>query len=167
VHTNVKIFLTQNAASFPCYAVKGCLLVNDWFIGQIFRLLLTPLQFDTPSEGNPLVHIWYGKTRMTGYSLVAWWSTKSFGHSTLTWQTHRQPRRYSKFRANAVCVRRRKSSLIFVAFRGPPDGAIGRSTFPVVTADYFAQCRRHTCATHRQTDNAHRYYSCPPFGRAG
>jgi len=46
-----------------------------------------------------------GKLEWLGYNLVkiAWWATQSFGHNTSTWQTHRQPRRHSKCRANALC----------------------------------------------------------------
>jgi len=45
-----------------------------------------------------------GKLEWPGYNLVkvAWWLTESFGHNTSTWQTHRQPRRHSKCRANAL-----------------------------------------------------------------
>jgi len=45
-----------------------------------------------------------GKLKGRGYNLVkvAWWSTRSFGHDTSTWQTHRQPRRHSKCSANAL-----------------------------------------------------------------
>jgi len=44
------------------------------------------------------------KLEWLGYNLVkvAWWSTQSFEHNTSTWQTHRQPRRYSKCRADAL-----------------------------------------------------------------
>jgi len=46
------------------------------------------------------------KLEWLGYNpvKVAWWSTQSSGHNTSTWQTHRQPRRRSKCRANAICV---------------------------------------------------------------
>jgi len=45
-----------------------------------------------------------GKLERLGYNLVkvAWWSTQSFGNNTSTWQTHRQPRRYSNSRPYAL-----------------------------------------------------------------
>jgi len=50
------------------------------------------------------VHIGMEKLEWLGYNLVkvAWWSTQSFEHNTSTWQTHGQPRRHSKCRANAL-----------------------------------------------------------------
>jgi len=70
------------------------------FIGRIFRRLPTFVSIHSSYR----VHSWYGKTKWLGYNLVkvAWWSTQSFGHNTSTWRTHRQPRRHSKCRANAL-----------------------------------------------------------------
>jgi len=72
VHTDVKIFLTQNATkhSFPCCAVKSCPLVNDCDLLAGFFEFYLPLSHLTPSVREiPLsyrIHIWYGKTRMAG-----------------------------------------------------------------------------------------------------
>jgi len=54
-----------------------------------------------------------GKLEWLGYNTmkVAWWLTQSFGHNTSTWQTHRQPRRHRKRRANAL----RRAAMIIIS----------------------------------------------------
>jgi len=111
VHADVKISLTQNAMkhSFPCCAVKSCPLVNDCDLLAKFSDFYLPLSHLTPSMSSSCrVHIWYDKTRMAHKygegrimidSIV--WAQYVNATDTQT-QTHRQPRRHSKCRANAL-----------------------------------------------------------------
>jgi len=75
-------------------------------IGRIFQHLLTPSVIDA-IRGFPRA-TWLmfgiGKPEWLGYNLakVAWWLTQMFGYNTSTWQTHRQPRRHSNSRLNAL-----------------------------------------------------------------
>jgi len=63
---------------------------------------LTPSVRGSPRAIGFIVGVW--KLEWLSYNLmkVAWWSTKSFGHNTSTWQTATQPRRHSKCRPNAL-----------------------------------------------------------------
>jgi len=109
VLADVKISLTQRYEAQLCMRCCQELPSGEWlrFSVRIFYFYL-PRSHLTPSwRGIPSsyrVHIWYGKTRMSGLQSVevAWWLTLSFGHNTSQWQTHIQPRRHSKCRANAL-----------------------------------------------------------------
>jgi len=61
---------------------------------------------------------------------VARWSTQSSWHDTSTWQTHRQPRRHSKCRANALC----HATKTWLAGGARRPAQAGQCTSPVFTA---------------------------------
>jgi len=89
------------------------LITIDWldFLTQPFtrgQLLTAYWQYWRPQWGGFPRAIGFlivmEKLEWLGYNLmkVAWWLTQSFGHSTSTWQTHRQPRHHSKCLANTL-----------------------------------------------------------------
>jgi len=88
-----------------CCAVKSCSLANDCDLLAGFCEFLTPLMRGIPSSYR--VHIWCRKIRMAGLQSgesrmmidsVVWAQNVNVTHT----HTHRQPRRHSKCRANAL-----------------------------------------------------------------
>jgi len=106
---------------------------GEWlrFIGGIwpnFPTLPTTFPFDAFNEGDFLGLSGSYLVEWLGYNLVkfAWWSTQSFGHSTSTWQTHRQPRRHCKCRANVL---RRAEKIRMYVFQILARVVIGSNVF--------------------------------------
>jgi len=98
-------------------AVKSYPLVNDCDLLAGFSDFCIPFSYLTPSvmevPSSYRVHkiIWYRKTRTTDLQSGDQGSTMIVVRAlyTWTWQTHRQPRRHSKYRANA---RRRAAKIV-------------------------------------------------------
>jgi len=113
VHADDKISSTQNATkhSFLCCAAKSCHLVNDCDLLAGFSDFYLPFSHLTPPvSSSSRVHIRYSKTRMAGLQSgegrmmidsVVW-----VQHTNVTdRQTHRQPRRHSKWQKNKMATR--------------------------------------------------------------